>query len=200
LRYLIYIAFFLLIAAKCTHHEERIEGVLFSTSYNDCSDDYFEFGKIITIGDPGNKFMISLPYEWEIQETYTDTLYGMIASNHFEAMNNPEKFMLISVSGYQTSDSLDVYFKNEIKALKKDRSMDVLKAGKIDIKEQSGWWIQFKNEDAGIEIMNLVVYLKNPIKDEIYLIHTTVYMSDNYRERICYLKRLVNSFEIVELD
>ncbi len=94
---------------------ERIEGIPVSESYNQCSDEYYDFGDMITIGDPGDKFMIRLPYNWDIQETYSDTLYGIIASNALESLNEPQRFQLISVTGYQTKDPLLSYFKNEIK-------------------------------------------------------------------------------------
>ncbi|MBN2175639.1 MAG: hypothetical protein JW731_16030 [Bacteroidales bacterium] len=196
---LFYIICLLLISAKCAH-VERIEGVRFSDAYNSCSDESYDFGEIITIGDPGDKFMISLPYEWVIQETYSDTLYGMIATNHYESRAQPETFMLISVTGYQTADSLMAYFKKEVNAFKKDRKMRIEEAGRITIKDQPGLWLKFKSKESGVDVMSVVVYLKNPEKDEIYLIQTSVYLSDNYMNKLCYLKRLVTSFEIVGLE
>jgi len=195
---LVYFLFILLISAKCVNHE-KLEGVRLSTSYNDCGDEYHDFGEIITIGDPNDRFMISLPYEWEIQETYTDTLYGMIATNRYEAMGKPEDFVLVSVTGYQTTDSLAQYFRKEVKALRKDRNMKMLEAGRITIKDQPGLWIKFKSKELESEVMNLVVYMKNPYrKDEIFLLQSSVYYSDNYMDNLCYLKQLITSFEIVE--
>jgi hypothetical protein len=143
--------------------------------------------------------MISLPYEWEVQDSYSDTLYAMIVTNHYESKGNPEEFILLMVSVYQTTDSLSQYFRKEVKALRKDRNMKIQEAGRITLEEQPGLWIKFLSKEAESEVMNLVVYIKNPYrKDEIFLIQSSVYHSDKYMNKLCHLKQLVNSFEIVE--
>jgi len=197
LKYLLYFISLIFIAATCKDNQNKIEGIPLSDSYNQCSDEYFDFGDMITIGDPGDKFMIRLPYNWDIQETYSDTLYGIIASNTLEVRNDPEKFQLISVTGYQTEDSLLSYFKNELKVLKKDRNMRVLEAGQFILKDNTSYWVKFESIEAEHSIMNIVKYIKPVKEDEIYLIQSTVYKTEDYMDKLCYLKRLVDSFEIV---
>jgi len=197
LRNFLFFFFLVLVAATCKDPGNKIEGIPLSDSYNNCSDEYFDFGDMITIGDPGDKFMIRLPYNWDIQETYSDTLYGIVASNSLEARNNPEKFQLISVSGYQTKDSLFRYFRNELKLLKKDRNMKVLEVGKIGMEDDTSYWVKFESAEAEHTIMNIVKYIKSEGNDELYLIQSTVYKSDDNMDRLCYLKRLVDSFELV---
>ncbi|MCD4722992.1 MAG: hypothetical protein K8S13_24505 [Desulfobacula sp.] len=141
--------------------------------------------------------MIRLPYDWDIQETYSDTLYGIIASNNLEARNNPEKFQLISVTGYQTEDSLITYFKNELRTLKKDKNMKVLDAGQIGFEEEKTYWVRFESLESEHTIMNIVKYIKPEKRNEIYLIQSAVYKTDDFMERLCFLKRLVDSFELV---
>lgn len=198
LKYLLYFISLAFIAATCKDNQNKIEGIPLSDSYNQCSDEYFDFGDMITIGDPGDKFMIRLPYNWDIQETYSDTLYGIIASNTLEVRNDPKKFQLISVTGYQTEDSLLSYFKNELKVLKKDRNMRVLETGQINIEDATSYWVKFESMEAEHSIMSIVKYIKPVKEDEIYLIQSTVYKTENYMDKLCHLKRLVDSFEMVE--
>jgi hypothetical protein len=188
----------LFLAAKCGNRGETIEGIPVTESYNICPEDYFDFGKMITIGDPNDKFMISLPYSWAIQENYSDTMYGITASNIWDAGNNPEQLMLLSVTGYQTNDSLVTYFKNEIISLKQDKNIKVKELGKIDIDGHNCYWVKFENDDTGDKLINFVQYIKSYKRNEIYLLHSTVLSTDNYMDRICHLKQLVNSFELVE--
>jgi catalase len=152
---------------------------------------------MITLGDPSDKFMIRLPYSWDIQENYSDTLYGIIASNRYEAGNDPEKFILVSVTGYQTTDSLFAYFKKELKTLKKDKSMKVIEVGQMELNEENTYWVKFESDQSGYKIMNIVQYVKSEEKNEIYLIQSSVYKSDDYQTQLCRLKRLTNSFELV---
>lgn len=197
---LIYLIVFVLIGATCTDQKNKIEGIPISEFYNNCDDDYLEYGDMITIGDPSDKFMIRLPYKWDIQESYSDTLYGIIGTNRFEARNNPEKFLMVSVTGYQTSDSLYPYFINELKTLKKDKSMKVHAVGQIEINEENAWWVKFETEESDFQIMNLVQYVKSEKNDEIYIIQSTIYKSEDYDKKLCQLKRFTDSFELVEAD
>lgn len=197
---LIYLIVFVLIAAKCTDQKNKIEGIPISDSYNNCDEAYIDYGDMITIGDPSDKFMIRLPYSWDIQESYSDTLYGIIASNRFEAGNDPEKFLMVSVTGYQTTDSLDEYFVKEIKTLKKDKSMTVLEVGKLEINEENTRWVKFETEESDFQIMNLVLYVKSESTEEIYLIQSSVYKSEDYDKILCQLKRFTDSFELVKDD
>lgn len=197
---LIYLFVFILIAATCTDQKNKIEGIEISDSYNNCDEDYIEYGDMITIGDPSDKFMIRLPYRWDIQENYSDTLYGIFATNHFEAGNNPENFLMVSVTGYQTNDSLYTYFLKELKTLKKDKTMTVLEVGQMDINEEESYWVKFETDESDFTIINLVQYVKSEINNEMFLIHSTVYKSDDYNNKLCQLKRFTDSFELVEND
>ena len=196
-RNLIFLFVLVLIGAKCTDQKSKIEGIPVSDSYNNCDEDYIDYGDMITLGDPSDKFMIRFPYKWDIQESYSDTLYAIIGSNRYEAGNDPEKFLLVSVTGYQTSDSLYTYFLREIKTLKKDKKMKVHEVGQMEIKEEIAYWIKFESAESDFEIMNLVQYIKSEPKNEIYLIQSSVYKSDDYDKKLCQLKRFTDSFELV---
>lgn len=195
---LIYLIVFVLIAAKCTDQKNKIEGIPVSDIYMNCEEEYIEYGDMITLGDPGDKFMIRFPYSWDIQESYSDTLYGIIATNHFEAANNPEEFLMVSVTGYQTTDSLYQYFIKELKTLKKDKSMKVHAVGQMEINEEKAYWVKFEISESDFPIINLVQYVISERNSEIYLIQTTIYKSEDYDKKLCQLKRFTDSFELVD--
>jgi hypothetical protein len=193
----VYILLILLSAIKCGNQGPNIEGVPLSQSYNNCPEIKYDFGDMITIGDPGERFMIRLPYEWDIQETYSDSLYGIIASNGIESENDPEKFMMISVTGYLTGDSLSTYFRQELNTLKRDKNIIVMEAGEIQLYNDNGYWVKFESNENEHRIMNLVQYIKSEQRNEVYLIQSSVKKSENDEEKICILKKLTDSFELV---
>lgn len=197
---LIYLIVFILLAATCTDQKNKIEDIPISDFYSNCDEEYINYGDMITLGDPSDKFMIRLPYKWDIQESYSDTLYGIIATNHFEAANDPEKFLMVSVTGYQTGDSLYQYFLKELKTLKKDKTMKVHTVGQMELNEQNSWWVKFETEESDFQIMNLVQYVKSDKNNEIYIIQSTIFKSDDYDKQLCHLKRFTDSFELVEND
>ncbi|MBC8490768.1 MAG: hypothetical protein H8D45_32525 [Bacteroidetes bacterium] len=195
--YINYVSFIFVICSGCVQQNNAIREIPITTYYNNC-DAIIDFGVIITIGDPSDKFMISLPYSWDIQESYFDTLFGIFASNIFETGNDPKKLQSISITGYSTNDSLKVYVEKELTSLKKDTSISVNEMGKTTINDRNGYWVLFENNFKDGDIVNLVVFIKREKSNEIYLIQSSVYKTENFRERICRLKQLVNTFEIVE--
>jgi hypothetical protein len=176
---------------------KTFEGIPVSDSYNQCSDNS-DFGELTTIGDPGNKFMITMPYSWDIQEVYSDTIYGIFGSNAYDIGNDNSKLLSLSVSGYKSEDSLATYFRNEIKSMKKSSEFRLLETGNITIDYQPGFWLSFELEEGEKVIYSIIVYLKRPDADEIFLLQTLTYKSGDWEKRICSLKAFVETFEFEE--
>ncbi len=172
------------------------EGIPVTETYNQCNED-FDFGELTTIGDPGNKFMITLPYSWDIQEVYSDTIYGIFGTNAPDIGDDNSKLMSLSVTGYQSSDSLEPYFRNEIRSMKKATGFKLLETGTISIFDQQCYWLSFEMKEEESTILSNVVYIKMPDTNEIYLLQTLVYKSGDYQKRICAMKGLVETFEFV---
>ena len=123
------------------HSEKTFEGIPVSDSYNLCNED-FDFGELTTIGDPGNKFMITLPYNWDIQEVYSDTVYGIFCSNAPDIEDDNSKLMSLSVTGYKTSDPLDIYFIKEIESMKNAAVFNLLIHDVSDGDIELRLWVQ----------------------------------------------------------
>jgi hypothetical protein len=198
LKYLFYLSVVFFLFSACREHGPEIAGIPFTQYYNNCPGIEYDFGETITIGDPNDKFMITLPYEWDIQETYSDTLYGMIVTNAPLSENDPEGFLFLSVTGYKTTDSLAVYFANEVSTLQKDKSMSRFEGGKIDFAGKEAYWVKFESIQKEDTLVNVVKYIKAESKNEIYLIQSSVKKTGTFDEKICILKNLVDSFELVE--
>jgi hypothetical protein len=198
LKYLTCILVFILSFEGCKHKGPEIAGVPFTQYYNNCPAIEYDFGETITIGDPNDKFMITLPYEWDIQETYTDTLYGMIVTNSTLSEDDPDAFLFLSVIGYQTADSLLTYFTKEVKTLQKDKTMKEFEAGKMDFGGRDSYWVKFESIQNDQTIVNVVKYIKAVNKNEIYLVQSSANKTGNFDEKICILKKLSDSFELVE--
>jgi hypothetical protein len=75
--------------------------------------------------------------------------------------------------------------------------MKVLEVGSINEENDISYWVKFESREGEHRIMNIVKYIKSDNTDELYLIQTTVYKSEDCMDKLCYLKRLVDSFELV---
>ena len=181
----------------CKTDRSVIEGVPLTGFYDSCAE-YYDFGQMIKMGDPGDRFFISLPYSWDIREHYSDTLYGVFASNFMSIPIDTADRMSIVVSGYLTDEKLWNYYISELKQLKKDKKINVKETGSTEISGNDSFWIKFSQQLADQKVYNLVVYLKKEYSDEIYLIQSTVYDTQEYDKKFCYLKQVISSFEIVE--
>jgi hypothetical protein len=187
----------LLVAARCSHNSNSIKGVKITTYYDSCETADVYFGDQITIGDPNDRFMISLPYSWDIRETYTDTIYGMFAANFLSIPIAIKERLALMVTGYETEMSGEVYFLNELKTLKKDDAVALMETGMVVINERKCHWIMFQNAGEH-KVFHLVVYVKNEKNNDIYILQSMTYDTDNYKDKLCNLKRLIKSFEILE--
>ena len=186
-----------LLLQQCNSSVNKINGIRVSEFYNDCITNKTDFGDLITIGDPDNRFMITLPYKWDIREYYTDTLYGIYASNSLDVINHPEMFYGLSTTGYYTELGLQDYYLNELNQLISDNKIKVLETGTYIINNNEYPWILF-NLDNEIKLTNHVVYIKDDTNESIYILQSSVYKGRNDKEKLCQLKQFVSSFELVE--
>jgi hypothetical protein len=168
-----------------------------SEYFANCEPFKEDFGDLITIGDPNNRFMITLPYKWDIREFYTDTLYGIYASNSLDIIDQTTQYYSLSISGYQTNKTLENYYQNELVQLNDDPTIEVEETGTIAINEKPFPWVLFKlnGEPA---LLNIVTFIKSEQKNSIYLIQISVEEDKKARDSLCNLKQFVCSFELIE--
>lgn len=186
----------ILIAARCTSSEDKIKGVPVTHTYDSCDIDVY-FGEMITIGDPNERFFITLPYSWDIRRSFNDSVYAIYVANFLSIPIEIKDRLAVMISGYETTLSLEAYFLNELKNLKKDDAVELLETGTIQIDERTGPWLLFRNKSEH-QIYHAVVYLKKENSNEIYLLQSMTFDTGNYKERLCHLKQIIRSFEIEE--
>jgi hypothetical protein len=142
--------------------------------------------------------MVSLPYDWDIREHYSDTLYTIVAANFMSIPIPLEERMSFSVSGYVTDKDPGSYYLDEIRQLKRDRTVALEETGSTIIADLLCYWIKFTQKVDDHEAYNLVVYVKKPENKEVYILQSIVYSSEKHDLMLCYMKQLINSFEIVD--
>ena len=182
----------LLSGFRCTNEAKLLEQIPESSFIDNCPDVLHPFGDMVTVADPNEKFAIWLPYSWDIRESYGDSLYGVFASNFMSIPIPMEERMAISISGYSTVKDLEQYVRDELVALVKDDNTTVLERGSSMFNGRSNPWVLFEMKSG---IFNMVYYLKEPGKEDIFLIQSVTYDTVNYRNKLCHLKQLINSFE-----
>lgn len=191
-----FLAIFLivLITYSC---KDTIDGIKVTHYYDNCSAFNTDLANLATYKDPNNLFSIRFPYSWDVRESYSDTLYGIFAANMKESSSDIENLQSISAIGYQTKDSLDIYAKNEIRGLKNEKGINVKEAGKTKINGNRVIWVLFKSKGELASKGNLVIYVKKPSSHIVFILQASVYSSDNYKEKLCNLKQLLNTFKLL---
>jgi len=167
---LLFLVLIVIVAAKCDNDTNDLKGVPVTDFYDSCLFEDYSFGQMFTIGDPNDKFMIRLPYDWDIRENYSDTVYGMQTGNFLSIPIEQEKRMSFMLSGYTTELSLEEYYLDEFKSLKKDDRINLEETGKTIINGVNAYWLKFVSNEA---VYHLVVYIKHPRLNDIYLLQAS---------------------------
>jgi len=185
---------FMLSGFRCTNNRV-LESIPTGDFVDSCATGYHDFGEMVTVGDPQSKFMIRLPYSWDIRESYNDSLYGVFGSNFLSIPIPIDERLAVSVTGYSSEKTTEAYFRDELIALVKDDNARVIERGNTLVGSNSAPWVLFELKGG---LYTMVFYVKDPGKDDIYLIQTLSYDTVNYKVKMCQLKQLVNSFELLK--
>ena len=180
---------------QCSNETKLLENIPVSDFIDNCPDEIFDFGDMISVGDPNDRFFIQLPYSWDIRQTYSDSLYGVYTSNYFSIPIPVEDRLAISITGYASEKEMDEYFRDELIELNKGENINVIEKGQTMMMGDYYPWVLFEMPP---NVFNMVYYIKNHDNDEYYLIQTASYDTLNYRKKQCYLKQLVRTFELVK--
>lgn len=183
----------LLFNYACVQQKNRFMSYPLSRFYDQCEPAQTEI-ETTPFLDPGERFSVAIPSKWGIREVYADTMYGIVAANVEEAGQGIDKLLTFSVSAFTWEDSLVKYLRKEIRSMQKDRDFLINELGKINFNGRDSWWIMFETLDSGATFSSVVVYTKE--KDELFLLQTSVLKTEDYRQKLCNMKTLVNSFEI----
>lgn len=185
----------LLSGFQCSNNSKLIESIPETTFIDDCPDVLPDFGEMVTVGDPADAFLIQLPNSWDIRQNFGDSLYGVFASNSLSIPKPPEESLSLSVTGYNTKKELDQYVHDELIGLIKEENIQVLERGTSMFSGNKNPWVLFEIEPG---IFNMVYYIKDHQNSNIYLIQSVSYDTVNYKYKMCNLKHLVKSFELVK--
>lgn len=198
-RYLLFVAgCLILMASRCDHSHSSFKEVPVTDYFDSCAvASVIDFGDLITMGDPGDRFMISLPYSWDIRESYTDSLYGIFASNFLSIPRPIEERMSLGITGYISDNSLKEYYKNELNTLVNDKDTQVIETGVTLLNNEEAYWVKFNNSYKDQKIFQLVLYAKRQLSMEIYIVQATAYSAEIQNDILCNLKRLMVSLEWV---
>ena len=188
-------AFILLTGSRCTNEARLLEQVPESSFIDNCPDVLHDFGDMVSVADPNRKFAIQLPYAWDIRESYGDSLYGVFASNFLSIPIPLDARLALSVTGYNHEGELAAYMRADLADLIRDENIRVMERGSSTFAGRANPWVLFEMIPG---IFNMVYYLQKPGQQEIFIIQSVSYDTVNYRNKMCQLKQLVNSFEWME--
>jgi len=192
---LLLIIVIIFVGAKCDNDTDNVMGVPITDYYDSCMFEDYSFGQMFTIGDPNDKFMITLPYDWDLRENYSDSVYGMQTGNFLSIPVDIKDRMFFMISGYSTELSLEDYYLNELKSFKNESNIELQETGKTLIDGVEAYWLKFS---AGEKVFHLVMYVKHPELDDVYLLQASAYDEEKHDLKLCYMKQFFNSFELAQ--
>lgn len=185
----------ILSGSQCSDGAGKIRDIPVSNFINECPDVFHDFGEMVSVGDPNDQFLIRIPYSWDIRESYTDSIYGVFASNFLSIPKNTEDQMSFSIIGYNTDKNLEDYFNDELGELLKDQKTKILERGSTEIDNGSIPWVLFEMNEY---IFVMVFYIKGQQENDVYLLQTVSYDTVYYKDKLCQLKYLINTFELIK--
>jgi hypothetical protein len=180
--------------SKCDR--KKINGVPVTDFYQRCYPQGDVDDSFMTVKDPSNKFEIKIPSVWEVNQNFSDTVYGIFAANFLKGELETNQWMSIAITGYSSEKPLEEYYKDELKLIKKDKTLQIRETGRSKIDGKKSFWLMFDKNDDGYLNSNIVSYLKINETNEVYIIQTTTYDTIDQLDKLCQLKFLVNTIKI----
>lgn len=189
--YVIILAIFFLILS-CSGEKSSINGLKLQDEFCDTLiHDRFPNKKTFT--DKYSRFSIDFPETWHPYEDIIDTVHGVVAG---DSSIDFAKLGVIGVTEFVNDfNSLWEYFKADISEMTKDTNFRIYEIGKSKIDTLNAYWVFYKApEDSFGDHRSIIYYIRRELTDTFYLLETAIYDSKNYRERLCNLKPILETF------
>ncbi len=129
-------------------------------------------------------------------ENVIEAVKGVVAS---DTTINFHKHGIVGICEYQTHfTSLLDYFTAEVKNHDSDNEFKIFEIGKTNINGLESYWTLYEavNDEFGNH-KSIIYYVQRNESDTFYLLETLVYDSENYKETLCQLRSLIETFKII---
>ncbi len=184
-----------IIINACNIKQDNINGLKLTEDFCECSIENLYPDRKLFI-DCDHKFSIELPKDWMFIENLIDTVKGVVAS---DTTINFYKNGIVGICEYHTHfTSLLDYFTAEVKNHDSDNEYNIVEIGKININGLESFWTLYEavNDEFGNH-KSIIYYVQRNKSDTFYLLETTIYESENYKEKFCQLRSIIETFKII---
>ena len=144
--------------------------------------------------DPKSMFSINIPSDWDTQEDFSESLYGVFFMDTLSFAESFENFKSISITKFHANKNLKRSFVNEILMLRNDKNETILRIGKEKIRGNQSFWILTNSSFQDDNFYNLTYYLQKGRSQELFLLKATIYETDNYLETLTELHDYLKTF------
>jgi hypothetical protein len=149
--------------------------------------------------EPSNMFSINIPYNWDIQEDFTDSIFGVLFMDTLNIADSYENFKSIAITKYTQNKNLEISFKKEISLLKNDANEIILRIGKEKIKTNQSYWMFTNSKFQDDAFYNLTYFLQGGNTQELFLLQATVYATEDYPSVLNELHKYLKTFDLKDL-
>jgi hypothetical protein len=173
----------------------NIEGFQISKDFDDIGSlsvdtSYFKYSP------PENIFSINIPKNWEVQEDFTDTLYGVFFMDTASFYIAIENFQSLTITKHPLNGNLKRTFKKELELIKQYKNDEIIKIGKTKINGTSSFWMLTESKNQDNYFYNLNYFINKKGDQHVFLIQISVYKTDNYISRISNILPSVHTFKV----
>lgn len=183
----------ILIVSGCVNTNRKIEGFLINEGrYKFCIEKMAN-PNFFYYQDTLENFKIMLHREWWLEKSEIKNSYGITA---IDSTLNQNETRLIAVTVLsEVNENLFEYVSSEIRNMKNDSSMQILKVGKHRIDLFESYWIKYRANEK-LETNGILNYFKDDETGRMFIIHSLAFGDKNNDKVLCHLQNLVMTFRM----
>lgn len=143
----------------------------------------------------GGKVAIKIPANWDIQENDSDSLWGIFAMDTIAFDKSYKNFSSIMVAKHEPTGDLKVGFETYLKAMETEVGYHVREIGTCKVGNNPAYWMLADSFEEEFTFGNFCYYLETK-NGNIYILQATVYLTDDYIQRLCNLIPILETFNV----
>ncbi len=173
--------------SSCNKNSETINNYPISDFIEECKGN--DFHDLKPCENKLSTFQIGIPKMWLV-----DNDSGLAAVDTL-SYSKEHEINSLAVSSHPFRSSIDDYFQSELNGLEQD--FKILEIGKWKINTLPSRWVITEENYQEKKIINLISYVPNSNNNTIYIINLSIDKSKDYKDRLCNLKSIISSFEVL---
>jgi hypothetical protein len=144
-----------------------------------------------------NKFSISIPIDWDIQEDYSDSIQGIFIIDNRSFHDSYDNFKSIAITKHVLCSNLKTTFNKELSIIKDDNTDEIIRIGKEKLNKTLSYWVLTESNYQGDSFINLTYFIAEKHNTHVFLLKATVLKTEAYRSSLSELNMYMHTFDLL---